>query len=513
MIARNILANALGGSWFALLSLAIIPIQIRFLGIDAYGLLAFTASLQIAFSIFDLGLTPTISRELATDSSPDLRNTLDLVQSVAGGYVAIGVLLGGGLALGAGWLVAHWLNLGDLPADSARTALQFGGLAIMLRWPVSFLSGMLVGRGRFATLNVLKAAAATIGLVGGALIIIAFADLVIFTAWMALAALIEVTLYVGACYRVVPNLSFRPKLSRRALENVWRFVVGVSVIGALGTLLAQSDRLLLSTLAPIETLGYYSLAYSILMGITLVQTFFTSALLPSFAASHESGATERLAVDYNRATQSLVYLCVLPVALLAFFAQPLLALLTTAETAAASAQILVILAPAFLLNAAVSIPYILALATGHTRMIVLVYFSAAIFYLPLLYVAITRWGGVGAAAAWLVLNISYLFTLVPIVQRGILNQNPISWIGRNLLPFLVVGVLSFGLVRAILELAGWHETAVTIIGAAAAAIIYGICGFLLLDSGIRRSMVAMAEQSGLLRGDRLPFSGSGRERR
>ena len=65
-IQRNIFSNALAGSLTAVLSLVLIRYQIKALGVEAYGLIAFVASLQIIFSIFDFGLSPTITREVAS---------------------------------------------------------------------------------------------------------------------------------------------------------------------------------------------------------------------------------------------------------------------------------------------------------------------------------------------------------------------------------------------------------------------------------------------------------------
>jgi O-antigen/teichoic acid export membrane protein len=76
VIGRNILANVFGGSWSLFLSLLIVPLKMRILGVDAFGLLAFIASLQVILGIFDLGLSPTIAREVAIDTSPNLRHAV-----------------------------------------------------------------------------------------------------------------------------------------------------------------------------------------------------------------------------------------------------------------------------------------------------------------------------------------------------------------------------------------------------------------------------------------------------
>jgi len=107
LLKRNILANVLGGSWTALVSVLLIPVQVHFLGVQAYGLLAFVASIQVLFSIFDFGLSPTITRELAKDTSQGAVRALGLIRSLSLIYWPIGFALGAALFGASGWMATH----------------------------------------------------------------------------------------------------------------------------------------------------------------------------------------------------------------------------------------------------------------------------------------------------------------------------------------------------------------------------------------------------------------------
>ncbi|MDE2320337.1 MAG: hypothetical protein KGL31_00215 [candidate division NC10 bacterium] len=48
MVKRNIVANTLGKGWSMLMGLVFVPLYIKFLGMEAYGLIGFFATLQIA---------------------------------------------------------------------------------------------------------------------------------------------------------------------------------------------------------------------------------------------------------------------------------------------------------------------------------------------------------------------------------------------------------------------------------------------------------------------------------
>jgi O-antigen/teichoic acid export membrane protein len=373
--------------------------------------------------------------------------------------------------------------------------MQLGGVAIAIRWPVSLLSGVITGRGRFDILNLLKAGSATIALVGGAMVIVAFADLVAFAVWLAFAACVEVTAYLVACVRLVPGLSLRPRLSRQVLARVWRFAGSMSVISALRVALMQSDHLALSVLAPIEALGYYAVAYKVLGGsLVVVTASITSALFPTFAADYERGAKAKLVSDYNRGTQGLVYVYTLPIAALMFFGEDFLRVWTSDHLAAAAAPILTVLAPGFLVGSSVAVGSTLAMATGNTGMVIQRNVVGLCMYVPLLYVGITRWGAVGAAAAWFLINLSFLFTLLPRVQGQIIGQTTVSWFAHNLLPFLVVGMLSFGIGRVVLAVTGQHGSMSVGVVCVTAATVYGFVGLRLLYPDLQRQLSAIFRQ-------------------
>ena len=86
-VKRNLIANFLGKFWAACISLVFIPVYIRFIGIESFGLVGFYATLLAMLSVFDLGLSTTLNREMARlsalpDSAREMRDLLKTLQSV-----------------------------------------------------------------------------------------------------------------------------------------------------------------------------------------------------------------------------------------------------------------------------------------------------------------------------------------------------------------------------------------------------------------------------------------------
>ena len=64
MLKRNLIANYIGQGWRFLISLAFVPLYIKYLGIEAYGLIGIFAMLQAWLGLLDMGMKPALGREI-----------------------------------------------------------------------------------------------------------------------------------------------------------------------------------------------------------------------------------------------------------------------------------------------------------------------------------------------------------------------------------------------------------------------------------------------------------------
>jgi O-antigen/teichoic acid export membrane protein len=62
---NNILANLFGRVWIALINLLFIPVYLRFLGIEEFGIIGIFASMQAILMVLDGGMSATLNREMA----------------------------------------------------------------------------------------------------------------------------------------------------------------------------------------------------------------------------------------------------------------------------------------------------------------------------------------------------------------------------------------------------------------------------------------------------------------
>jgi O-antigen/teichoic acid export membrane protein len=447
LLRTNILANFVGSGWIALLTLVATPIQIRLLGMEAYGLIGLITVLQIVFGTLDFGLSASVTQTIASDRSDKRSASAPLTNSVASLYALMALVIGVLLWLTAGWIAVRWLQPDDLDRQTVLNGVRAIGIYVAFRWPIAFYTGVLTGIQRMDVLNALKSGAATLRIVVGLLIIAVWPSVDLFLGWFAVSAVLELIAFGLATHRLAPELRPALRFSMEALGSIWKFSLTMAAIALLSMLITQLDRILVSKMLSLEAFGYYSLAYTAGIAISLLQLAINSATLPSFAeaASHSK---KELAVRYAKVSELTSFAVALPCFLLIFFASDILRLWVSDQAATNAGLLLALLSAGFLINAVVSNAYLAAVATRKAAIPAVVNAVGLLLYAPMLFLLIDAFGAAGAAMGWAILNGYYIVTLVPAVHRKVLAEPIGPWLLRGLFVPIVVAAVAAGLMKA-----------------------------------------------------------------
>jgi O-antigen/teichoic acid export membrane protein len=426
---------------------------VRVLGIEAYGLIGFFLSLQALFSIFDMGMSATLNRELArhlhSGAESDLQR--DLVRTLEWLYWPIGLLIAAGVFAVSGVLAQDWLRPVTLGTDRAAHAIAVLGLTAGLQWPCGFYAGGFRGLERHVALNVLNAIFATLRHVGAAgVLLLVSPTLEAFVWWQALISGLQTVVLAYELWRALPAGTRTPMFRANLLWQLSDFALGVTGIAFLSFVLMQSDRLIMSTVLPLSEFGYYTLAATVAAALsTLVQPFF-AALYPRYSGLVATGQNLRLVNLYHTSNQLLAPVVLSAASVVALFSFEVLQLLTgDPKVAAASGPILTILVCGTALNGLMHLPHALQLAHGWTRLALAQNLILVLVVVPATWWLGNRFGGLGAALVWLTLNLVFVVVSVPLMHRRLLRGELGRWYLRAVLP----PALAAGIVAGVLRLA------------------------------------------------------------
>lgn len=427
----NAIANYLGQGWVALMGLAFIPVYIRYLGVEAWGLVGFMSMLQAWLILLDMGLTPTLSREMArfhagAHSAQSIRDLLRSLEVIYGG-VAVAVV--GIVWLIAPWVSEHWLSATQLSAASVAQAIGIMGLVLAARMVEQIYRGAIQGLQRQVWLNGAQSVLATIRW-GGVVGVLAWVvpSIEAFFVWQGLVSLLTLSIFAWKTYQCLPPGERAAHFDLAALVRIRRFAGGMAATTLLALLLTQVDKILLSKLVSLEEFGYYTLAASVAGVLYFLVAPMITAVSPRLTELVAKSDQQALIETYHRASQWLAAVLV-PVALMtAAFAEPLLHVWTgNAVLSQQAAPLLAVLAIGTLFNGFMHVPYNTQLAHGWTGFAVRVNIVAVCFIVPAILWAVPRFGAIGAAWAWLALNAGYVLISIHFMHCRLLPGEKWRW--------------------------------------------------------------------------------------
>lgn len=450
-----------------------VPVYISYLGIEAYGLIALFATLQAWLSLLDLGLSPTLNREMARlrGGAHTAESIRDLLRSVETIYGATAITIAVAVFLSSPWLASHWLHAEKLSPETVAAALSITGLVIACRWIGGLYRGALGGLQEQVWLNVSNVVFATLRGAGVILVLSTLSDTIYaFFAFQGGLAAIEATVLGTMVYRQLPRATRQGSFDLAALKGIWRFAAGVTAITILSLLLTQLDKIVLPTLLPLSIFGYYALASAVTGALSAITSPIASAVGPRFAELVVGNSQDALTGAYHRYTQLLALVLVPTCAVIALFSWQLLHLWThNVETSDATALILSFLIIGAGLNGLMLVPFMLQLAYGSTRFATKVNAAAVVVLVPILFGLTLTWRGPGAAAASAILNLGYVLIALPLMHRFLLVGELRRWYLEDILPpILAVSIVLVPYRFLTAELASTEDrlqTAFVLIGA------------------------------------------------
>ena len=486
-VKSNIVANFLGSGWNALMGLAFIPLYIHYLGMEAYGLIGAFVLLQAWLALLDLGLTPTISREMArfdagTHNSQSIR---DLVCSVEWIYVLTAGAIALGVMLASPWLATNWLQAESLSTATVVDALTIAGGVIAVRWLAGLYRSAIIGLQRQVWLNGCTAIFATLrGM--GVVVVLAWVSPTIqaFFVYQGVLFALEALALAIQMRRLLPAPPQPARFSWQALRQVWRFAAGMTVITLLSVALTQVDKLLLSRLLSLTDFGYYVLASSVVSALYMLIYPINYAASPRLTELVTSGDARELVRSYHSFSQILT-LSLVPAALvLSLFSDHIL-LLWTRDTSitAAVAPLVSLLAIGTMLNGLMHLPYILQLAHGWTRLTVWVNSISLLVLAPTIYLGVSKYGVEAAAIAWILLNAGYVIISVPLMHRRLLPAEKWRWYGQDVLAPMCAALVPLLVIRVLTSPAALSQPLESVVVLAAATITVLVAAILVTPLG------------------------------
>ena len=434
------------------MGLVFVPLYIKYLGIEAYGLIGIFALLQAWLTLLDMGLTPTLAREMArfTGGAHNEQSIRDLLRSIE--IIALGVacLMAVGIWRSSTWLASDWLRAEKLPVSVVAQAFSIMGIVTALRFLEGIYRSSMVGLQRQVHLNAINSAMATLrGL--GAVGVLAWISpsITAFFVWQGLISLLTLLIFARATYSAVPSGKRTGRFSVTALKGVWRFSGGMLGITLLSLLFSQVDKILLSRMLVLSDYGYYTLASALAGVIFMLTSPVTQAFFPRLSELHARRDETQLIQTFHKSAQLVTVMMGSAAFVLIAFSGTILYLWThNTELARHSAVLLSVLCLGNMLNGLMWVLFSTQSAYGWTGLTVRISSISVAIIVPAILWVTPRYGAVGAAWVYVILNAGNVLFGAQFMFRRILTSEKLRWYVKDvILPLLGAGSVAFVLAR------------------------------------------------------------------
>jgi O-antigen/teichoic acid export membrane protein len=449
MFKKNLLANYLGQVWTALMGLAFVPIYVKYLGIESYGIIGMFAIIQASLVLFDMGMIPSLGRELSRFSagSRSAQSLKDLLRSIEFIGLFIAIVISLIIFLSSRWIAEFWLQGNNLSIELVSRSISIMGIVTALRFIENIYRSALIGLQKQVIFNLINASLATIRSFGAVATLLWISPtLDAFFLWQAVIGIFSVFTFFVITYNLLPRTDRRGKFNGSELVGIWKFGMGVLGINVLAFLLTQVDKVLLSKLLNLNDYGYYTLATSISGSIFYLITPITTSLYPKMCELVSKKDYMNLAENFHKGAQMVTVLVGSCSIVLIFYSKILILLWFNNEVLASRISVfLSIMTFGNLLNCLNWVPYQTQLAFGWTKLAVIVNSFAILFIIPSIIYFVPIWGIEGAAWIWVILNLGYLTISVSFMFKKILLMEKLRWYFQdNIIPlcytFISVGL-------------------------------------------------------------------------
>ena len=401
---QNVFSNYAAVVWMGALSLGLIPVYLRVLGPEQWGIVAICMAIQGFMGLLDAGLGQIMPRDMALASGNSSKEA-HVFALFSTSYTALGFI---GFVVGqfaVPYLIAHWFNNGQGLADGTEWVLRLVIAQFFFQFSNNANAGYWNGLQKQKTANLRLCFFGTTKHMGAlAMVSLWSPNALSYLLPFTLVAALEWALNRHAIRRDIGNVP--------ATVLVWNdFQVlthnaGLLAVGVLvGMVVSQLDRIVLSRTLDAATYGSYVIVANLGLAFMQLQYPLMRAFFPRVVLASVAGSPSKSWLLAG----SVLALCVAPCILIAAVAPWVLETwLSNPEMASAGVAPLRFILCAVAVNAMYHLIYQRIVAAGENRVVIWVNVIVLTITAPMLYFTAPIYGPVAGGMSWFLSSILQL---------------------------------------------------------------------------------------------------------
>jgi len=283
-LVNNVLFNLSGQGLPLLAALFAIPLLIKALGIDRFGIFTLIWVVVGYFGLFDLGIARAMTKLVAERFGTTRENEIPGIFWTAIPVVLLSGLVGALILFTSASGVAQYI-LKASPELQQETLPAFYLLALSIPLVISIagLTGFLEAAQRFGLINLVRIPMGVFGFLGPLLVLSYSHSLYALTAILLAGRALEFVALFILCLKVLPDLRRGIRFRVANIRPLLSFGGWITVSNVVGPFLTHLDRFFISALISVAAIAYYATPYSIITKLLIIPGALVGVLFPTFA--------------------------------------------------------------------------------------------------------------------------------------------------------------------------------------------------------------------------------------
>jgi O-antigen/teichoic acid export membrane protein len=405
LLARNTVYSLVGQAFPVLVAIFSIPILIREMGVDGFGVLTLAWMVTGYFGFLDLGvgraLTKLVSERLGQNNLADIP---ELIWTGLMLTIVMGVFTGVIMSQISPFLANDVFNI---PVDIRRDA-EISFLVLSASVPivtsVSVLRDLLSAYQRFDLVNIVRAPIGSLTFLAPLITLTVSTELTHIVFSLVLVRIVEWGVSFLFCVRVVPDMARRICVDRSKIFQFLKFGGWMTVSNICGPAMLYADRFMIGSIITVSAVSYYAASFEVISRLMIVPGAIVGVLFPAFSAVIRSDPEKAIFLCVNGIKYTFISVAPLLV-IIYIFAYEGLTIWLGNEFSGRGGGVLQWLVIGALVNSFSYFPASLLHAAGRPDLTAKLHLVEMPIYITVVWFLVNFYGIEGAAIAWVMRSI------------------------------------------------------------------------------------------------------------
>ena len=488
-LSKNIIYNFLGQGILLILGFVAVKYIFRQLGEDALGIIYFTLTMNaVIVAVAEMGISSTTVREVSAHYSDEPEYIRNLIKTFSLFYWVAFIILSIIIYFAAPLLVERWIHLKTVDVSTATHMIQVLGISMLFSLPRALYASLFRGLQRMEINNIIDVGNSGLQQFGIILILILGGGLMSVIYWLAASFGIGVLCFLLTAQRFFSWRAFIPGYSAIVVKRNLKYSSNMMSISLLAMVHMQSDKIIVSKLMPVSSIGFYGFAYSVVSKATLLTSAVAQAAFPSFSSLFKMGGRDSMMAQYRKLQDLLCFGTVPLLGAIPFAVLPVFGFIFNSDVARMLLLPITFLTLGFYMNGTLNVPYVFSLAVGKPEISAKSNFLALFIVLPATGILIYFFGLVGAGFSWVFYHIFAYAYAVPRICSKCLGISVWKWYEHIIKIFALI-ILTYGLAWTINEFIGNHSIFSLSIAYIMGSIAFLIGAYFMIGDELNRTLI------------------------